>query len=71
MRLLEGYRGYVMTDDYVDYNSLGAQALLFRLAFEKALAQQRVLLLEKTNPGPHLCKHLLMQFRIVRKVFRH
>lgn len=25
-RLLEGYRGYVMTDDYAGYNALGAQA---------------------------------------------
>jgi hypothetical protein len=23
-RLLEGYRGYVMTDDYAGYNALGA-----------------------------------------------
>lgn len=25
-RLLEGYRGYLMTDDYAGYNALGAQA---------------------------------------------
>jgi len=25
-RLLDGYRGYVMTDDYAGYNALGAQA---------------------------------------------
>lgn len=30
-RLLEGYRGYVMTDDYAGYNALGAQAGVERL----------------------------------------
>jgi hypothetical protein len=25
-RLLNGYRGYVMTDDYAGYNALSAQA---------------------------------------------
>lgn len=30
-RLLEGYRGYVMTDDYAGYNALGAQAAVERL----------------------------------------
>lgn len=30
-RLLEGYRGYLMTDDYAGYNSLGAQAGVERL----------------------------------------
>ncbi|MCK1788369.1 IS66 family transposase, partial [Pseudomonas sp. TNT11] len=25
-RLLDGYRGYVMTDDYAGYNALGGQA---------------------------------------------
>jgi transposase len=30
-RLLEGYRGYVMTDDYVGYNALAAQAGVERL----------------------------------------
>ncbi|WP_122521494.1 IS66 family transposase [Pseudomonas viridiflava] len=31
MRLLDGYRGYVMTDDYAGYNALGAQAGVERL----------------------------------------
>lgn len=31
-RLLDGYRGYVMTDDYAGYNALGAQAGVWRLA---------------------------------------
>lgn len=30
-RLLDGYRGYVMTDDYAGYNALGAQAGVERL----------------------------------------
>jgi hypothetical protein len=30
-RLLDGYRGYVMTDDYAAYNALGAQAGVERL----------------------------------------
>jgi transposase len=30
-RLLEGYRGYVMTDDYAGYNALGAQVGVERL----------------------------------------
>ncbi|WP_122587524.1 IS66 family transposase [Pseudomonas viridiflava] len=30
-RLLEGYRGYVMTDDYAGYNALGAQTGVERL----------------------------------------
>ena len=30
-RLLEGYRGYVMTDDYAGYNALGAQSGVERL----------------------------------------
>ncbi len=30
-RLLEGYRGYVMTDDYAGYNAVGAQAGVERL----------------------------------------
>ncbi|MQT39109.1 IS66 family transposase [Pseudomonas helleri] len=30
-RLLEGYRGYLMTDDYAGYNALGAQAGVERL----------------------------------------
>ena len=30
-RLLEGYRGYLMTDDYAGYNALGAQAGIERL----------------------------------------
>lgn len=30
-RLLEGYGGYVMTDDYASYNALGAQAGVERL----------------------------------------
>ena len=32
LRLLEGYRGYVMTDDYAGYNALGAQPGVTRLA---------------------------------------
>ena len=32
LRLLEGYRGYVMTDDYAGYNALGAQSGVTRLA---------------------------------------
>lgn len=31
MRLLDGYRGYVMTDDYAGYNALGAQPVVERL----------------------------------------
>ncbi len=31
MRLLDGYRGYVMTDDYAGYNALGAQTGVERL----------------------------------------
>ena len=30
-RLLEGYRGYLMTDDYAGYNALGAQSGVERL----------------------------------------
>jgi hypothetical protein len=30
-RLLEGYRGYLMTDDYGGYNALGAQSGVERL----------------------------------------
>jgi Transposase IS66 family. len=30
-RLLEGYRGYLMTDDYTGYNALDAQAGVERL----------------------------------------
>lgn len=32
MRLLNDYRSYVMTDDDADYNALGAQAGVERLA---------------------------------------
>ena len=31
MRLLEGYRGYVISDDYAGYNALGAQTGVERL----------------------------------------
>ncbi|BBT41351.1 hypothetical protein SAMN05216185_103161 [Pseudomonas guariconensis] len=31
MHLLDSYRGYVMTDDYVDYNALAAQNGLERV----------------------------------------
>ncbi len=30
-RLLEGYRAYLMTDDYAGYNALGAQAGVERM----------------------------------------
>src|SRR5690606_32706240 len=32
LRLLEGYRGYLMTDDYAGYNAVAAQAGIERLA---------------------------------------
>lgn len=32
LRRLEGYRGYVMTDDYADYNALALQPGVERLA---------------------------------------
>lgn len=46
-RLLDGYRGYVMTDDYAGYNALGAQAGVERLgcwahARRKFVEEQKV-----------------------------
>jgi len=46
-RLLDGYRGYVMTDDYTGYSALGAQAGVDRLgcrahARHKFVETQRV-----------------------------
>ena len=49
LRLLEGYRGYVMTDDYAGYNPLGAQPSVTRLA---CLAQVRRTFVEAQKVQP-------------------
>ncbi|WP_122860483.1 IS66 family transposase, partial [Pseudomonas viridiflava] len=48
-RLLEGYRGYVMTDDYAGYNALGAQAGVERLGYW-AHARRKFVEAQKVQP---------------------
>ncbi len=48
-RLLEGYRGYVMTDDYAGYNALGGQAGVERLGCW-AHAQRKFVEAQKVQP---------------------
>jgi hypothetical protein len=48
-RLLEGYRGYVMTDDYAGYNALGAQAGVERLGC-RAHARRKFVEAQKVQP---------------------
>jgi hypothetical protein len=55
-RLLAGYRGYLMTDDYAGYNAVAAQDGIERLAFrctsasQPAGLQQLKAWLDKTQP---------------------
>ncbi|RMV67700.1 ISPsy5, transposase [Pseudomonas caricapapayae] len=48
-RLLDGYRGYVMTDDYAGYNALGAQAGVERLGCW-AHARRKFIEAQKVQP---------------------
>lgn len=50
LRLLEGYRGYVMTDDYTDYNALALQSGFERLAC-MAQARRKVVEAQKVQPN--------------------
>ncbi|MGW8461566.1 IS66 family transposase [Pseudomonas sp. CLCA07] len=49
LRLLEGYRGYVMTDDYVGYNALALQPSVERLAC-MAHARRKFVDAQKVQP---------------------
>ncbi|WP_163002320.1 IS66 family transposase, partial [Pseudomonas viridiflava] len=49
MRLLDGYRGYVMTDDYAGYNALGAQAGVERMGC-RAHARRKFVEAQKVQP---------------------
>ena len=48
-RLLEGYRGYLMTDDYAGYNALGAQSGVERLGCG-AHARRKFVEAQKVQP---------------------
>src|SRR5476651_220661 len=48
-RLLDGYRGYVMTDDYAGYNALGGQAGVERLG-RWAHARRKLVEAQKAQP---------------------
>ncbi|WP_176510500.1 IS66 family transposase, partial [Pseudomonas urethralis] len=49
LRLLEGYRGYVMTDDYAGYNALALQPGVERLAC-MAHARRKFVEAQKVQP---------------------
>jgi hypothetical protein len=49
LRLLEGYRGYVMTDDYASFNALGAQPGVTRLVC-LAHARRKFVEAQKVQP---------------------
>jgi hypothetical protein len=49
LRLLEGYRGYVMTDDYAGYNALALQPGVERLAC-MAHARRKFVEAQKVHP---------------------
>ena len=53
-RLLEGYPGYLMTDDYAGYNALGAQSGVDRLGcghMRGASLSRRKMCSLKAKPG--------------------